>query len=190
MFSITRRKLMSLTLFAAMGSAMGLTGCVFSESVFDSILTYVGIGLQAFAVIVSMIPGLGAAAPIAAAVNAAFTAIQAAVNEYETAPATQKTTLLGKIVTAINAAIDQLQAFLAAIPTLPAALDTVIVALTKIIVSTLEGFLSKLPTSVAPAKTATLRGQTVAPVMRSEKQFKHDFNEELVAAGYPQLQLK
>ena len=190
---ITRRGFIGKGTLALAGLMVGFfnAGCIFSANVFENILTYISIGLQAFAAVVSLIPGIPQAlAMIIAAVNAAFAAIQKAVNEYEAAPASQKASLLGAIVTAINAAVDQLAAFLAAIPALPAPLDAAIVALTKIIVSTLEGFLAKLPIGAAPAKTANLRGQAVAPVTRTLKQFKHDFNAELVTAGHPELQLK
>jgi hypothetical protein len=140
------------------------------------------------------VPGLGAATPIVALINAGFAALKGAVTEYESAPAADKNTALAKVHEALVALEDNLATF---VNNLPGASGS-IVNLIAIIVSTLAGFAAKLPLpSSLPATTLArfrrpvlLRGQVVIPVARSLKQFKHDFNQQIEMTGHPELDLR
>src|SRR5258708_1487047 len=97
--SVTRRGFAGYIMrgFAAIaiaGSTIGLTGC----GVFNEILAYVGVGLQAFQAVVDLLAGFGvlpigtggALDGIIALIKAGFADLQTAVNQYEAAPASQK----------------------------------------------------------------------------------------------------
>jgi len=193
---ISRRKFGRDLMLAASvaASSFSAAGCLFSGNVFDSILTYIGVGLEAFASIVALVPGLGAATPIVALINAGFATLKAAVTEYEAAPGASKNTALAKIHEALVALQDNLATFVNNVP----GAGSAIVNMIAIIVSTLAGFAAKLPLPTSlPASTLArfrrpvlLRGQVVIPMARSLKQFKHDFNRQLEMSGHPELDLR
>jgi hypothetical protein len=192
---ITRREFARQAGFglSVMVSSFASAGCLISASVFDNILTYIGMGLDAFASVAALIPVLGPAAAIVPLVNSGFALLKAAVAEYQAAPAATKATLLGKIKDALLALQDNLAAFVNALPNSSPVL-TLAVSLIKIIVGTLAGYAAKLPAAAASTtaalRTIRLRGQAVVPVFRDAKQFKRDFNAEIERGGYKQYELK
>lgn len=190
---ITRRGFAALCARGMLAIALGISSMAGScASVFADILNYVGVGLKAFSVIVAMIgPAAAAVAPWIALINAGFADLQATVTEYDSAPAANKATLLGKIRTIIQALIDNFSAFLAQVP-LGGTLEATIFGLVQLIVSTLGGYLAQLP-GVA-ARRIMLRSrnnaaQTVQPAKRSIAEFRKEFNAQVVAGGYPSYQI-
>lgn len=169
---------------ASMGASCG--------SVFADILTYVGIGLKAFSAVVAMLgPAAAAIAPIIALVNAAWANLQAAVNEYNSAPAANKSTLLGEIRTAIQALEDTLANFLAQLPA-SGTLETTILDVITLIVSTLAGYAQELPGAAARTimlHSRTRPAQAVTPVRRSIAEFRKEVNAQLAAGGYAKYQI-
>lgn len=165
------------------------TGC-FLSSLYADILKYVPVGLAAFSSVVSILasdgiignPIAAAIAAIVALVNKGFADLQTAVNAYEAAPSSQKTTELMSVSTALSTAEAYIQQFWANL-TIPDPQEaSLIQGLLGIIVSTLLGFATQLPavsaaTSPALAMRASLaRTIVVTPKKRSVAQFRHDFN--------------
>lgn len=181
---------------AVVGGTVMNTGCWFSQSVFDSIIKYVGVGLQAFNAVVSLLTGAGVINPIEGSailglinlVKAGFADLQTAVNNYNNAPATDKQTLLGKIATALAVLEGSIQQFWNDLQLPNAGLAGIIEGLLGIILSTLSGFASSLPT-VSVSKKALARQIVVPAKKRTPKQFKKDFNTVLVQGGYAQYQV-
>ena len=75
------------------------TACWFTGTLFNQIMSYVGVGLTAFQAVVDLLvpgsaPGIDA---IVLLVKAGFADLQLAVHDYNNAPAADKTTFLNKI---------------------------------------------------------------------------------------------
>lgn len=184
---------------AIAGGTMMNTACWFSQNVFDSIIKYVGVGLQAFTAVVSLLSGSGVINPVEGSailviinlVKAGFADLQTAVTNYENAPAADKQTLLGKISTALAVLEGTIQQFWNDVQLPNASLAAVVEGLLGIILSTLSAFASQLP---APAvgtvpKKALAKLIVVPAKKRTPKQFKKDFNAVLVQGGYAQYQV-
>lgn len=191
---ISRRRFVGWSatgLLAACFSSITQTACSFA-SVVTLILKYVPMGLTAFTAILNLLAGFGiptmAIAELASLVKSAFADLQVAIQQYDDAPAADKTTFLGKISTALSVVEAQLQVFWNGL-TLPSPqAASLIQGLLGIIISTLQGFMPSLP---APASTDVFMKRaslakliTVAPQRRSPSQFRSDFNSMVVAAGH------
>jgi hypothetical protein len=175
---------------AALGTAsLELEGC----DVWTEIQAWVPAGISAFEQIVTLV--LPIAAPginvIAQTVEAGFSALAAAVNQYINAPAASKATFKDKVLLIFSQLQGDIQAFLSAVN-----VDTgnpivkIALGLVEIIVSTITGFLGQIG-AVTPAPTFRLSGQsvTIAPVRRDRKRFVSAFNNQLVLAGHPELKI-
>ncbi len=174
-------------LFPVLGSTFVSVGC----SVVSEIASYVGVGLQAFQIVVDILrvqgviqAGVGTTIDVVIAlVKAAFADISAAVAAYENAPSASKQTLLGKLSTAIAVAIAQIQKFWSDLKIPNAGLAITIKDLLGVILSVLAGFASQLP---APAshpmitEAATLPNKlAVLPKKMTTSEFRKEFNSIL-----------
>jgi hypothetical protein len=188
---LTRREL-----FKVSGSSVGLYfmassftllsgGCTFG-SVFSQIQAWVPVGLNAFNGVLTILEGAGVINPIAGSavalliqtIQAAFAQLAADVQAYQsiTPPPAGA---LAKIEATLGIIVTHFQAFLSSINISDNKIVTLVVGLVQIILSTIAGFQSQLPTAAAAAsRTLQVSGQTIAivPVKRSVKQFKKDFN--------------
>jgi hypothetical protein len=200
--AITRRSF--ATLFGKGAAMLGLgslvsvtTACpAWVSNLYADILKYAPVALNAFSAVLSIlsasgIPMAGILAVIIADAKAAFADIQVAVQQYQAAPAGQKTGLLGAISEAIAVAEATLQKFWSDLSIPDVKLASLIEGLLGIITSTLMGFATQLPAPITPAAQQMQRMKagfpkllTAPPQKRSLKQFKNDFNAKLKAAGY------
>lgn len=184
-------------LLSLSGTTVLLTAC---GNIYATILAYTTAGITAFQSIVDLLAGAGvipvgtgaALDLIVVAVKAAFADIQAAVAAYDAAPASQKLTLGGRVSVAIQVAEAQIQTFWNDLKIPDAKLASLVQGLLGIILSTLAAFLPQLPKPAGQnAKVlmaASLSNRvSYAPQKRTVGQFKHDFNEVMVANGKPKV---
>ncbi len=199
----TRRGFLKLTgtggLILSTGGAAVLLDACNAQTVFETIISWIPTAKSAFQGIVTILgpflpPGAQA---LITEVFAALDVVTAAVNEYLNAPAADKATFLGKLRVALTAVGDQIQAFLAAFKATGNPLISVVLGLAQIIISTIEGFLGKIPLP-AGAKVRTVRASihfegvtaVVVPKVRSISQFKKDFNSVCEANGQTSIELQ
>lgn len=191
--------------FGAMGAlaltTLSNTACFLSQNVYQSILAYVAVGLQAVQSVVDLLSGSGviqvgtgtAIDTIINLIKVAFADLQTAVTNYINAPAANKSTLLGEISTALATVEAYIQQFWNDLSIPDAKLASLVQGLLGIILSTLAAFATQLPAPAStPAieKAAKLAKQIpVTPVKRNTKQFKSDWNAALAAAGQSQYEI-
>lgn len=188
--SMTRRSFYGRILagISLIALPVSMTGCWLSGSVFSQIMSYVGIGLTAFQVVVGLLdPPLAAVmAGAITLVKAGFADLQLAVQDYNNAPAADKTTLKNKIAVVLANLRNEIQSFWANLNLPDPALASLIQGLLSIILSTLAGFAGQLPVPVgAKVRAASSKDITVTPQVRDKKQFEKDFNAVLTQAGKP-----
>jgi hypothetical protein len=163
------------------------TACWFTGTVFTQIMAYVGVGLTAFQAVVDLlVPGSAPGIDLAVAlVKAGFADLQLAVQDYNNAPAANKSTLLGKISTALAALQNEIQGFWSNLHLPDSSLAKLIKGLLGIILSTLAGFAGQLPAPPAGTKLMAIpdNAMPVVPKVRTKKQFEQDFNNALKEAG-------
>ena len=199
---MTRRAFGSLAtksalLVALFSSGLDFAGCSWA-SVYSAIQKYVPLGLQAFAAVVSLLTGQGVIAGAAAAainvavtlVNNGFTAISTAIQQYETATAGQKPSLLSAISTALTVAANDIQDFWSTLNIPDANLAATIKGRLGIITTTLAGFLTQLPTPVSVSLKQSPNGLSTVAHKRSAGQFKSDFNAVLTQNGFSKYVIK
>jgi len=132
-----------------------------------------------------------------AAITASVTAACGATQEYlNTTP--PPVGIIAKIQTALTDIADNLQAFLNAfnIPGNP--IIAVVIGLAQVILSTIAGFLGKLPVAAGAAKTMVIRASVrfsgvsapVTPKVRTVKSFKSDYNAVCEAHGQTAIELQ
>jgi hypothetical protein len=174
-----------------------LTGCT-AASIFAQIQAYVPIGLLAFqgilAVIAPFVPMAGGIAIIVGLIKAAFSDLSAAVSEYQSAPAADKATALGKIKVVLGVIADQFQKFLSDLNLGSSnPLYLIVAGIVKVILSALAGFAGQLPgTPVAIKMSIQMRDGSVVqvtPKLMSIKQFKAAYNAVAVNGGHPEIEL-
>lgn len=184
----------TLGLVAALGNIITSTAC----GLFDSILAYVGVGLQAFGSVVDLLAGAGVIPPgegtlLHLAINAVkvgFADVQAAVTAYDNAPPDQKGTLKGKISVVLAILEADIQKFWDDLKIPDSKLASLVQGLLGIILSTLAAFQTQLP---APPKLAKVEASknfsrriVYTPKKRSVKDMRKDFNQLLHENGYTQ----
>jgi hypothetical protein len=170
------------------------TACPFG-SIYKTILEYIPVGLSALAAVLSILTGNGITlSPVIQAaldlVKTAFADVQVAVDQYQQSDPAGKATWLGKISEALTVAEANLQKFWADLALPQGKLADLIEGLLGIIISTLMGFQTQLPTSTTPiamqarAMKATLgKAISVPAKVRSAKQFRTDFDMALANGG-------
>lgn len=173
------------------GSMFVLEGCAFSMA---SVLAWTKVGNGTIGSIVNLLVGAGILAcatcsVLANAAMAAITAIGAAVQNYQNADPTTKTSLLGKIQTALQAGLAASTAFFESLSIPGQSLASLIVGLAGLVLNAIAGFIGQVGTpAVAMARSVKVAAQSVAvtPVVMSAKQFQSAVNKLLVQYGYPQ----
>jgi hypothetical protein len=174
---------------ATLGTAtLGMSGC----NVWTDLESWIPVGISAVNGILSILEmnGIVIAAPIQLIVNtiqAAFTALEAAVKEYQsTTP--PPVGVLQKIETIFQDIVSNFGTFLTQLG-LSGGILSVISSLVQIILSTIAGFMNELPsastrTLVAHATLKT--GSATVPVLphkRTRRAFKKSFNGTLDSAS-------
>lgn len=171
-----------------------LGGC----SVITDIENWVPIALTSLSSIQALLGVL--ATPLIVAIftqiKAALSDLLAAAQEYDKAPDASKGTALGKMQTALTAITDNFQNMLAQLPGVGAIISLVI-GLVQIILTTIAGFVTKLPAAPAGAVNPTMRASikahnqtvTIPPIYRNKKKFRGDWNSMCALAGHPESQI-
>jgi hypothetical protein len=174
----------------ALAGGLGITTMGLScGSIWSDIENYVPIGIEAFDEVLSLLDPtlLTAISGIIKDVQAGFTALIGAITNYENAPASTKTTLVGKITTAINALISALQSFWSATNLPDGSLAQTIEGVLQLIISTLAAFLPL----IGGVLLATKKLARVIPIIPRTKaqlkqtQFKKDCGTIFTSHGYP-----
>ena len=191
--AFTQRVTSAVALLPLLGSTIITTAC--NGGLYNQILSYVTVGLNAFQSIVDILIGAkviptgeGTAIDVVIAlVKAGFADVAAAVQAYLDAPADQKQSLLGKISTAISVVMAQLQQFWSDLKIPDAGLSKLVQGLLGIILAVLAGFQARLPapasTSVATKSASLPNKLTVQPKTLTPAEFKKEFNNLLDQNG-------
>jgi hypothetical protein len=186
---LTRRKFATtsakifIAIFALGSSAM-LGGC----SAVSDLEAWIPVALSAVSSIVKLL-GPVIPAPVATIITliqAGFSALLTAIQNYKSGGG-----LLSDISAAIAAIESSFQQFFASL-NVPSGLLSLIEGLAGVILSTIEAFAAEISPSPAPAVAARLSYTTVqvAPVKRSVKTFKRDFNQICKQYGHAESELK
>lgn len=187
----TRRSFAKYAGILGLGSMVTFTtACpAWLTTVWNDIKEFAPSILSAVATVLTILTGAGVLGlPLAATISniialisKAIADIQTAVNNYQSAPADQKTTVIGVVVTAMVDAEAYIQQFWNDLTIPDPALATTIHNLLGVIVSTLQGYIDSL--GVKPTQTpATLRRANLPKLIqvpakrRSLSQFKTAFN--------------
>ncbi len=184
----------------ALASGFILEGCgANSATVFAQIEAWVAVGEKAFAGIVTLLgpflpPGAQA---LIALVNAAFTTLLAAVQEYLNSPAAGQPAILPKIEAALQAIADNIQMFLTALNITGNPIVAVVIGLAQLILATIAGFLNALPVAAGGAKTYRVRSVVtvggvsaqVIPKRRSLSSFRGAYNSIAESNGHSEIDL-
>lgn len=190
-------KFSSLSVLAvAISSTVVNTGCWLTGSVYKQILAYINVGLQAFQAVVNLLdPTIAPAVNTAIAlVKAAFVDLQTAVDAYEAAPASDKSTLLGKVSTMLSVLEASIQQFWNDLKIPDGTLANTIQGLLGIILSVLAGFATQLPAPAPTPQAARVKALpniiSVTPQKLSTSQFKKEFNAKLTSSGQKPVAFK
>lgn len=194
---MNRRKFLSLSgAFLMLGSVASTVSCI-TKGIYQQILQYVGLGLQAFQSILDILAGAGVVNPLTAGgidalialVKAAFADLQTAVNQYDSAPADQKNSFVQKISTALAILQNRLGEFWTNLKIPDQKLALTIQGLIGVIISTIMGFATQLP-QPATAPKAPPAGIKATPKRLTPSQFKEEFNSILDANGLSQHRIR
>jgi hypothetical protein len=158
-------------------------------NVFTDIENWVPVGETAVNSILSVLTANGilvtpAISGIVTLVEAGFNALIAAIKEYQsTTP--PPVGALQKIQTAFQDISDQFSAFVGQLSGVAGKVLTVVVALVKVVISTIGGFVGELPASAASVLAKVSMNSAIAtpPVHRTRRGFKKDFNSTLDAGA-------
>lgn len=167
------------------GVSLTLTGC----NVYDDIYNWIGVAVASLNSIVTVLKanGIIPAAGIVNAILGALNAVREAINEYRSVTPTP-VGIVAKIELALKDAVDQFSVFLKSLNISGFGLFSMIAALVQIILSTIAGFLNRLPasTSINTAQhmntvmqIAQRTGFAVVPKARTIRAFKKDWNAQL-----------
>jgi hypothetical protein len=176
-------------LLVAMTASLWSAAC----AAFDNIVKWVGVGIAGVSSVVALLAGAGIGTTaegvlislVLKAIKAGFADVQAAIAEYENAPAADKATAKGRISTALQALADQIQKFWSDLSIPDARLGALIQGLLGIVLTAIAGFMTQLPAPVTPSTAVNLpRRINVAPRKMSESEFRNEFNGLLSQAGY------
>jgi hypothetical protein len=170
------------------GIALTQEGC----NLFDDILNFVPVGEAAVNSVLSILSANGVVLPmglqeIIKLVEAGFTALTAAVKEYQsTTP--PPVGALAKIQAAFKDVVDNFSTFLASL-NVSGGLLSIVAGIAQIIFSTIAAFVNRLPAPVGRTMTVSASYRVasatviIIPKHRSVGQFKHDV--DAVLAGAP-----
>ena len=168
---------------ALAGTTLELDGC----NVFTDIETWIPVGIDAVNGILAVLSSNGVVllpqvTVIVGLIQAGFTALKGAIVEYQsTTP--PPVGALQKIETIFQDIVNNFGAFLQGINLPAGSLFTLIASLVQVILSTIAGFVNKLPTGTTTVATSLRISATqtvpVLPHARSKRQFKKDYNSVL-----------
>lgn len=184
-----------LAFFAAAGSLIVQAACNATD-VWHEIEQWVPLGIDGFNSIIALVDPLMSPAitAITTLIKAGFAVLSGAIDDYINAPAADKSSLIGKVETALTDLSNHFQDFVTAISVSGNPIVTIAVALIKIILDTISGFVQKIVPTAAHAMLHELRAGatvvTINPVLRNRKEFIAVFNSQCVSSGHPELQLK
>ena len=203
MKSLTRRAFATtigkFTAVLGIGTTVSMTtACpAWLQSIWTDLKDYAPTVLAAVATVISILTGAGVLSlPLSAIISGivsliskAITDLQVAVNNYQTAPSSQKSTLLGQVATALADAEANIQAFWSDLTIPDPQLAATIQNLLAVVVSTLQGYINSLgvtpsPTPAVMARASLSRTINVPAKRRSLSQFKSDFNAVLKPTSY------
>jgi hypothetical protein len=169
-----------LAMLIATGSTIELAGC----NIIDDIENWVPVGEAAVNSILAILTANGV--PIAAGISAVVNVIETAFNDLIAAAKEYQSTTpppvgtLAKIETIMQDISDQFSSFVSQLSGIAGTILTVVVALVKVVISTIGGFVSQLPTSArALAKLNSHQAVSASPVHRTRRAFKKDWNATL-----------
>lgn len=176
----------------AAGGGVMLAGCPIFSNVFSDILNWVPVGEAAVDSVLAVLTANGVILPanlqtIIGLVKAGFTALTAAIKEYQsTTP--PPVGALAKIQDAFKAVTDNFETFLASL-SVSGGLLGIITGLAQIVFSTIAAFMNQLPASsamrgVVIGSAIKVAGNRVAivPKLRTRGRFKKDWNSILASA--------
>jgi hypothetical protein len=178
------------TLRAAGYSLLSLLSFGCTGGVFSNILNWIPVGEAAVNSILSVLsangviilPGLQTYISL---IEAGFTALTAAVNEYQsTTPPPVGT--LAKIETAFHDVVDNFKTFFASL-NVSGGLLAIIVGLAQVVLSTIAAFMNQLPAAATLRRTVAVghvflvgnATATIVPKQRTRRAFKRDMNAVL-----------
>jgi hypothetical protein len=193
---MNRRSFAKYTGIGLLGLTINFESCT-ASSVFNSILTWIPIGVSAIQGIVTL---LGALVPpqataIITLVNAGFASLLATVTQYEndTNPA-DKATILAKIHTILADIVTNFKSFLGALNLGNNPIEAIVIGLANIILAAIAGFINQLPVSnITTSMSYKLDRKSITVIPKYYKnvaQFKLDYNTEANSHGHPELDLK
>jgi len=176
-----------MLLLTISSASMGLAGC----NVYDDIYNWIGVAVASLNSIVTILKANGVipAEGIINAILGALNAVKEAIDEYRmTTP--HPTGAVAKIELALKSSVDQFSVFLKSLGIGSFGLFSMIAALVQIILSTIAGFLNRLPPStqltVSTAQhmntvmqIAQITGMAVTPKACTIRQYKKDWNAAL-----------
>lgn len=168
-----------------------MTGC----NVFDDIENWIPVGEAAFEGIITLLKGAGLVDPIitglVGTILTSFNDLLAAVKAYE-AINPPPVGALAKIQAIFSLIISNFENLLGQISSNP--IVSTVIGLAQIILSTIAGFVNKLPanSSVTLSNTFKVSNQTVSyiPQYRTIGAFKKAYNKVALAEGHPEIELK
>jgi hypothetical protein len=183
-------------LIAGSGSLF-LSGC----NVIASIKAYIPVGIAAFTGVVSLLSGLGIIPPgtgtaialLVGLVKSGFADLMAAIDQYNAAPAADKSTLLAKVSLILSEVSQNIGKFFSDLAINDSTVLTLVTGLVRLILSTLAGFAAQLPPPPTPlALSFKVAGHPVAitPKIISRSAFVKQYNQLCANAGHPELALK
>jgi len=194
MTTLTRREFGSIfsrlmLALGTMGSWLWTSGC----DIFTDIKNWVPIGEAALNAILAVLTGNGvlispAIQTIVNLVEAGFTALRAAIKEYQsTTP--PPVGALAKVETAFKDIVDSFRTFLASL-NVSGGLLGIVIGLGQIIFSTIAAFLNRLPATSSLRRTVSISSSeriagtamvVIVPKDRTRRAFKKDWNRVLDA---------
>ena len=183
--------------FVALGGStiFMLDGCAFN---IQTVLAWVPTATNAIGNVLTLLAGAGIIAcvtcsALANVALAAITAVGNAVTAYLNAPATNKTTLLGKIQTALQAALSASTAFFESLTIPDQNIFNLIVGIASLVLSAISGFIGQLGggTPVAASVRMAQKSVSYSPkVYTSVSAFKGDLNKLYTSYGHPEFVTK
>lgn len=181
-----RNRIVKPALAICLSAMLVISGCSFG-SVMNGIAKWLPVGEQALAEILAILSAGGAlTAPqsaqyqaIAAKVSSDFGDIQSAVNQYNAAPSTGKSTTLAKVITAMQIIQTDLSTFESDARIVDAKDQTVI----NLSVGALLTTLAALEAQISPSPSIRT---TAVNAPRTPAAFKKSFNQIMTNNGYPQ----
>jgi rhamnogalacturonyl hydrolase YesR len=168
-----------LAITAATLGSMLTTGC----NAIDDLKAWIPIALSALSGILKI---LGTTSPTFALIQAAFAAVLAAIQNYQSG-----TGVLSDIVNAIADVESSFQNFFLSLKVSPTLLET-IEALATVIMSTIQAFANQISPSTTTGGSFTVAGHrvTYTAQKRSIKQFEQDWNVICVERSQTGIELK